>query len=56
MGSPLHVVVRAQDGGSVVLILDPQMMASLPDRAELQPVADEAARRMDAVLAALGQR
>ena len=53
---PCNVVVRAQDGGSAVLILDPQIIASLPERDELQPVADEATRRLDAVLAALGQR
>ena len=53
---PCNVVVREQDGGSTVLILDPQIMASLPGRDELQPVADEATRRMDAVLATLGQR
>jgi len=52
---PCNVVVRAQDGGSTVLILDPQIMATLPGRDELQPVADEATRRMDAVLSALGQ-
>jgi len=52
---PCNVVVREQDGGSTVLILDPQIMATLPGRDELQPVADEASRRMDAVLASLGQ-
>lgn len=52
---PCNVVVREHDGGSTVLILDPQIMATLPGRDELQPVADEASRRMDAVLASLGQ-
>ena len=52
---PCNVVVREQDGGSTVLILDPQIMATLPGRDELQPVADEASRRMDAVLTSLGQ-
>lgn len=52
---PCNVVVREQDGGSTVLILDPQIMATLPGRDELRPVADEASRRMDAVLASLGQ-
>lgn len=53
---PCNVVVRERDGGSTVLILDPQIMATLPGRDELQPVADEASRRMDAVLAALAHR
>ena len=53
---PCNVVVSAQEGGSSVLILDPQLMASLSEQNGLQPVADEATRRMDAVLAALGQR
>ena len=52
---PCNVVVREQDGASTVLILDPQIMATLPGRDELQPVADEASRRMDAVLTSLGQ-
>lgn len=52
---PCTVVVREQEGGCVVQILDPQIMATLPGRDELRPVADEASRRMDAVLAALGQ-
>jgi len=52
---PCNVVVREQDGGSTVLILDPQIMATLPGRDELQPVADEASRRMDAVLMSLRQ-
>ena len=52
---PCNVVVREQDGGSVVLILDPQIIASLPGRDELQPVADEASRRMDAVITSLRQ-
>ncbi|MCY7372111.1 MAG: DUF302 domain-containing protein [Spirochaetaceae bacterium] len=52
---PCNVVVREQDGRSTVLILDPQIMATLPGRDELQPVADEASRRMDAVLISLRQ-
>lgn len=52
---PCNVVVREQDNGSAVLILDPQIIASLPGRDELQPVADDASRRMDAVLTSLRQ-
>lgn len=50
---PCNVVVRQQDAGSAVYVLDPQVISSVPDRAELQPVAEEASRRLDAVLAAL---
>ncbi|HKF33618.1 MAG TPA: DUF302 domain-containing protein [Jatrophihabitantaceae bacterium] len=50
---PCNVVVRAADAGTVVEILDPHTMVSLTDRPELRPVADEATRRRDAVLATL---
>jgi len=50
---PCNVVVRAADAGTVVEILDPHTMVSLTDRPELRPVADEATRRLDAVLATL---
>jgi uncharacterized protein (DUF302 family) len=50
---PCNVVVRASEAGTVVEILDPLTLVSLTDRPELQTVADEAGRRLDAVLAAL---
>lgn len=50
---PCNVVVRATSGGSQVLILNPDMIASLSGRDELKPVADEAVRRLDAVAEAL---
>ena len=51
---PCNVVVRRVDEGStLVQVLDPQVMVSVPDRAELRPVADEAGRRLDAAVAAL---
>jgi uncharacterized protein (DUF302 family) len=50
---PCNIVVRAADDGTIVEILDPQIMVTVADRPELKPVADEAARRLDAVLAAL---
>ncbi len=50
---PRNVVVRAADAGTVVEILDPHTMVSLTDRPELRPVADEATRRLDTVLASL---
>lgn len=50
---PCTVVVRGGDDGTVVEALDPQVMVTVPDRAELQPVADAAAERIEAALAEL---
>ncbi len=47
---PCNVVVRRDGDRTVVQALDPQVMVSLPDRPELQPVADEAAKRLNAAL------
>jgi uncharacterized protein (DUF302 family) len=51
---PCNVVVSATDGGSKIQILDPLIMAAVTGRAELQPVAEEAGRRLGLVLDALG--
>jgi hypothetical protein len=45
--------VRGTDGGSAVEFLEPQVMVSVPERPELAPVAEEAARRIAAARAAL---
>lgn len=50
---PCNVVVRAVDGGSEVLISDPQIIASVTGLADLQPVADEVTLKMEAVAATL---
>jgi uncharacterized protein (DUF302 family) len=50
---PCNVVVRASNGESIVEILDPQVMVNVADHPELEPIADEATRRLDAVLDAL---
>lgn len=50
---PCNVVVRAEAGHTVVEALDPQVMVTVTQRPELKPVADEAARRLDAALDAL---
>jgi uncharacterized protein (DUF302 family) len=48
---PCNVVVSAgPGGGSTVQILDPQLMASVTELPRLQPLADEASRRLQAVL------
>ena len=50
---PCNVVVRRDGDRTLVQALDPQVMVSLPGRPELQGVADEAAKRLDAALEAV---
>jgi uncharacterized protein (DUF302 family) len=50
---PCNVVVRSDDDGSIVEFLDPEIMVSVPGRAELRPVAEEAGRRLSAARDAL---
>jgi uncharacterized protein (DUF302 family) len=50
---PCNVVVRAADGKTLVQALDPQVMVNVPERSELQPIADDAARRIQAALDSL---
>ena len=50
---PCNVVVSACGDGSKIQILDPLIMASVMGRDELQPIAQEAARRLQTVLDAL---
>lgn len=50
---PCNVVVRNEGGHTVVEALDPAVMVRLTGRPELQPVADEATRRLDAALRSL---
>lgn len=47
---PCNVVVSSRGEGSTVQILDPQIMASVTELPALQPVADEASTRLQAVL------
>lgn len=53
---PCNVVVSGHGHGSTVQILDPQIMASLTGLAGLQPIADEASTRLQAVLEKLQSR
>jgi len=46
-------VVRAAGDRTVVEALDPQVMVGVTGKAELKPVADEAAQRVRAALEAL---
>lgn len=50
---PCNVVVRRDGDRTVVQALDPQVMVSVPGQPELQPVADEAGKRLAAALAAV---
>jgi len=47
---PCNVVVRASAGQTIVEALDPQTMVTITGQPALQPVADEAARRLRATL------
>ena len=50
---PCNVVVRRDGDRTLVQALDPQVMVSLPGLPALQPVADEAGRRLTAALQAV---
>jgi uncharacterized protein (DUF302 family) len=50
---PCNVVVSGAGEGSTVQVLDPQVMSSVTGESRLQPMADEAGRRLDAALRAL---
>jgi uncharacterized protein (DUF302 family) len=52
---PCNVVVRAGDGDTIVEALDPQIMVGLSDNPDLKAVADDAAARLERVLARVGQ-
>jgi uncharacterized protein (DUF302 family) len=50
---PCNVVVRREGNHTVVQALDPNTMVALTELDALRPVAEEAARRLDAALASL---
>ena len=50
---PCNVVVRTVGDGTLVEALAPRLMVEATGRPELAPVADEAAERLERVLAAL---
>lgn len=50
---PCNVVVRRQEGATLVHALDPAVMVSIPDRAELQGIADDAGARVDRAMQSL---
>ncbi len=51
---PCNVVVRTENGRTVVEALDPKLIAELPDNPALAPIAEEAGQRIQAALDALG--
>ena len=51
---PCNVVVRTEDGRTVVEALDPKIIAEVPDNPALAPIAEEAGQRIQAALDALG--
>ena len=50
---PCNVVVRTEDGRTVVEAIDPQMIADLPENADLEPIAQEVSTGLTAALDAL---
>jgi uncharacterized protein (DUF302 family) len=50
---PCNVVIRGDSGQTVVEALDPLTMVAVTGEASLKPVAEQAARRLRAALAAL---
>jgi uncharacterized protein (DUF302 family) len=53
---PCNVVVRQSEGRVLVHALDPAVMVSIPERPELQGIADEAGARVAGALDTLGGR
>ncbi len=51
---PCNVVVRIDNGRTVVEALDPKLIADVPGNPALAPIADEAGQRIQAALDALG--
>ena len=52
---PCNVVIRSGHGETIIEALDPQIMAEVAGQAALLPVAAEAAARIRAALAAIGE-
>ncbi len=51
---PCNVVVRTENGHTVVEALDPRIIAEVPDNPALAPIAEEAGERIQAALQTLG--
>lgn len=53
---PCNVVVRSENGATVVEALDPKVIAQVPGNPALAPLADEVGRRLNAAIDALESR
>ena len=53
---PCNVVVRTENGRTVVEALDPKLIAEVPGNPALAPIADEAGQRIQAALDTLAKR
>ena len=51
---PCNVVVRTENGRTVVEALDPRIIADVPDNPALAPIAEETGERIQAALHTLG--
>ncbi len=51
---PCNVVVRTENGRTVVEALDPKLIAEVPGNPALAPIAEEAGQRIQAALDSLG--
>ena len=51
---PCNVVVRTENGHTVVEALDPRIIADVPDNPALAPITEEAGERIQAALDTLG--
>jgi len=50
---PCNVVVRTEQGRTIIDALDPKVIAEVPDNSDLAPIAEEAGQRIQAALDAL---
>lgn len=50
---PCNVVIRKTEAGTVVEMINPQMMAEITDAPEMQAIADEVSEKLSAALASL---
>ena len=53
---PCNVVVRADNGRTVIEALDPKLIAEIPDNDALRPIAEDAGTRIRAALDAVADR
>lgn len=50
---PCNVVIRKTDAGTVVEMINPQMMAEITEAPEMKKIADEVSEKLSAALASL---